>query len=78
MRRRNPQADAATRRIQKESIDALRAKVMRTDARNMGVAGRLTMPEVRQATVIDVQDENGDLKFTWGYSRWGKGDVWAE
>lgn len=77
MRKMNPEREKAKRRYQHETLDALRKKVMRTDARNINVATNLSMPEVPQVSVTELQNDSGDFVFTWGYSRWGAGDVWG-
>ena len=71
----NPQKDAASRRIKKDAMRGFEDRHSRLDARNMGVANRLTMPEVPQKSSTAIQESDGTMKFIVGYSRVGGTDV---
>lgn len=77
MRRMNPEKESARRRMNQETVDALQRKVTRTDSRNINVATNLSMPEVPQVSVSELQSESGNFVLLWGYSRWGGADVWS-
>lgn len=75
--RRNPQHDAADRRFEYETSRAFRRKIASPDARGLGVATRLTAPEVLQASVTELQNDDGDFYIVWGHSRFDSEDVFA-
>ena len=78
MRRMNPQKESALRRRDRETLGAVGRKFTRTDARNVGVATNLSMPEVVQVSVTELQNDEGEFVLLWGYSRWGGTDVFAD
>lgn len=73
--RKNPQADAARRALEKQIKQGYESKVSRTDPRNTGVHTRLSMPEIPQKSTIDLQDSGDALYFVVGWSRIGGDDV---